>query len=280
MLLRQLFLAATAAAFLVVPDASAFSDEDVVKTLPVDVSADAFSLPPSTLSQSLELPCRRCKGRNTHIQMDFAVEGSRLTLNGFELYPNADPWHGDLIAPVVKGNGKGRKQRLGYSLAVKPEGVDEEQNLEVISVELTVIEVGNRFVEGVPSVNVKLVRAPTNEILIGSLNMNEVAPMRCHSMWCRAKGMFGNAFKGFRGCHKFRHGHGAQNQSDAPERPGHHGHHGHPHHEKSSHRQWRLLIKGLASHIFLPVLMGITAGFGVALYVFPPSGKPCFFVGD
>ncbi|KAI9163299.1 hypothetical protein HJFPF1_04905 [Paramyrothecium foliicola] len=261
MLLSQLLFAATAASFLVVPEAPAL-DEDTVTALPIDVHT--FDLPPTALSQSLDLPCRRCRGQDAHLKMDFAVEdGSRLTLNGFELYPNADPWHGDLSASVVRGNGKEREQKLGYSLAVKPEGVDEVQQMEVIAVELRVIEVGNRFVDGIPSVKVKLVRAPTREILIGSLDINETAPSKCLSMWCRAKDMFGDAFKGF-GCSKSRHGHSMQDEPNHPPRPGHHGRP--PHHKAGHHRQWRHLLRNMASHIFLPVLMGITAGFGVALF--------------
>lgn len=267
MLFRQLCLAASAAAFLIVPEAS-LRDEDTVNALPVDTSIDNFMLPPTALSQKLDLPCRKCRGRDTHLEMEFAVEdGSRLTLNGFELYPNADPWHGDLIASVVRGNGKERKQRLGYSLAVKPEGIDEKQQMEIISVELRVIEVGNRFVEGIPTVSVKLVRAVTGDILIGSMNMSD-SPATCDSMWCRAKGIFGDAFHGFPGCRKFRHGHGPESKHH---RPGSHRYHGRPGHhsrpvedERPGH-EWRLL-KGLASHIFLPVLMGITAGFSVALF--------------
>jgi hypothetical protein len=268
MLFRQLALAASAAAFLIVPDVSV-ADKDTINALPVDTNVKTFELPATAFSQSLDLPCRKCRGRDTHLKMNFAVEdGSRLTLNGFELYPNADPWHGDLTASVVKGNGHERSQTLGYSLAVKPQGFDEQQMMEVVGIELRVIEVGNRFVEAVPSVTVKLVRAADNEILIGSLNVNEPAPPRCESVWCRVMESFD------RGCQRFRHGRpGPHGHPHGPKPPHHHarpGHHAHPHphgDEEPAHRHWRLLIKGLASHIFLPVLMGITAGFGVALFV-------------
>jgi hypothetical protein len=265
MLLRQLIFAASAASFLVVPDASIASDnDDVVKTLPIEV--EGFSPPVTAFSQSIDVPCNKCRGRNTHLKMDFAVEdGARLTLNGFELYPNADPWHGDLSASVVRGSGYEKSQRLGYSLFVEPEGMDPSQQLEVIGVDLRVIEVGNRFIDGIPSIQIKLVKAPTQEILIGSLDIKERAPSGCRSAWCRARERFDKAVKGIGGCRK-------------PSRPTHGFHHGpqrthhHPHGPQwmadgpAPRHQWGHLIRNMASHIFLPVLMGITAGFGVAIF--------------
>jgi len=265
MLLHQLLFAATAASFLVVPDASALENDDVVNALPIH--AETFGLPATAFSQSLDVPCRKCRGRNTHIKMDFAVEeGSRLTLNGFELYPNADPWHGDLSASVVRGSGNEKDQKLGYSLYVEPEGVDREQQLEIVRIELRVIEVGNRFIDDIPIVQVKLVKAPTQEILIGSLDVKErTHSSECLSTWCRAKERLDQALKGFGGCRKpsrlpqgFHHG---------PQRTGPHRHPLRPHsHNRGPHRQWTHLIRNMASHIFLPVLMGITAGFGVAIF--------------
>lgn len=263
MLFRQLVYAAAASAFLIVPEISE-ADNDVVKTLPIE--AESLSVPPHAYAQTVDLPCRQCRGRDAHLRMDFAVEdGSRLTLNGFELYPNADPWHGDLTAAVVKGNGKEKEQRLGYSLAVKPEGLDREQQMEVIGVEVRVLEVGGRFVNDLPTLKVKVVRAASNEILIGSLNVNEAPPSDCHSAWCRAKEMMDHAFKGVGGCaSKWRNAHGRHGHHG----PGHHRHGWGPsHHRNGHHHEWRRLFKNLASHIFLPILMGITAGFGVAILI-------------
>jgi hypothetical protein len=265
MLLHQLFFAATAASFLVVPDASVASDnDDVVRTLPIEV--EGFSPPVTAFSQSIDVPCKKCRGRNTHLKMDFAVEdGARLTLNGFELYPNADPWHGDLSASVVRATGYEKNQRLGYSLFVEPEGMDQSQQLEVIGVELRVIEVGNRFIDGIPSIQIKLVKAPTQEILIGSLDMKERTPSGCRSAWCRARERLDKAMKGFGGCRKpsrltqgFHHG--PQRTHHRPHSPQWMANGSGPHH------QWSHLIRNLASHIFLPILMGITAGFGVAIF--------------
>lgn len=273
MLAKQLLFAATAAAFLVVPDAPK-DGEDIFRTLPAAI--EPFELPASALSQSIEVPCKHCKGRDSHLKMDFEVQGDgkALMLNGFELYPNADPWHGDLVADVLRANGKPKEQRLGYGLAVRPEGMDERQHLEIIGVELRVVEVGRRFIGGVPTVKVKLIKAATGDIVIGGIDLLAPPPKNhCTTMVCRVKALAKDTWKSIKGCDK---GHGHH---------GPHGHHGHHHGhdnlvleggkrpESPDHphnHSWGKLFENVASYIFLPVVLGLVAGFSVALYVQPP----------
>ena len=266
MLWKQLTLAATAAAFLIVPETTE-AEEDIYKALPID--AYIADIPATAMGQSIDVPCNKCKGKDTHLSMDFAVEyGSKLTLNGYELYPSADPWHGDLTATVVKGNGKKKEQLLGYSLAVGPQAFDEQQHLEIINVGLHIIEVGGRFIEGIPTVTVKLIKAPTGEILIGDVSMQDAEQTECVDAWCRIKSGWDKAWKGLsKGCgrhkhHGHSHGHGPSEENikiDGKRPP--HGRPTHPHHEHN----WGQLLKNIAVSILLPVLTGITAGVGVAV---------------
>ncbi|KAH7175486.1 hypothetical protein EDB81DRAFT_770047 [Dactylonectria macrodidyma] len=287
MLFTQLLFAASAAAMLVVPD-TADADDGIFRTLPHDVTS--YDVPPTAFTQSIEVPCSQCRGRDTHLKMDFTVEEkTHLMLNGFELYPNADPWQGDLSAAVVRGNGRSKDRRLGYGLSVRPEGMDEEQQMEIIAVGLLVIEVGDRFVEGVPLVQVKLIKAPNGEILIGSIDMAGFeglvdVPEQCSSLWCSVHAMIEGAWKSVKstfkskGCggmrgHGHGHGHGhkshhnghgnAGEEADSVqvgEKHGHHGEHKSHHH----HHSWSI-VKHITSYVFLPVLIGITAGVGVAM---------------
>ncbi|KAH6894098.1 hypothetical protein B0T10DRAFT_479516 [Thelonectria olida] len=286
MLFRQLLLAASATAFLVVPETSD-SQDGIFRILPVDV--ETYDIPANALTQSLEVPCRQCRGSDTHLKLDFTVEDSkRLVLNGFELYPNADPWQGDLTAAVIKGNGKSRDRTLGYGLAIRPEGMDEDQKLEVIGLELLIIEVGDRFIDGVPPVAIKLIKALNGDILIGSISLNGINPNdsegQCNTLWCRVSGLFEGAWTGVKGkfkgmgCHgKNAHGHGhkghhhGQDKSEHQQGSKHHGDKTHDHHGKFGHKHhhhhekaWSV-VKHVASYIFLPVIMGMTAGVGVAV---------------
>lgn len=270
MLLKPLVLAAAAAAFVIVPEISE-KDESIFKALPFE--PETLQLPAEALGQSLDVPCRQCRGRDTHLKLDFAVEdGSRLMVNGFELYPHADPWRDDLVAEVVRASGVANERTLGYSLSVLPRAKDEEQKLELVDVKLRVIEVGHRFVDDIPTVKIGLIKATTGEIIISDMQLMAAPDMPCNSMWCRAK----SALKGFGGCHKMQkgpHPHPEPPMAGGPKEGNHpHPHHDHkPHHhepeEWNSQRDWRRLVTSVASHIVLPVLMGITAGVGVALYV-------------
>ncbi|KAH7157475.1 hypothetical protein B0J13DRAFT_541882 [Dactylonectria estremocensis] len=284
MLFTQLLFAASAAAMLVVPD-TADTEDGIFRTLPHDVAS--YDVPSTAFTHSIEVPCQQCRGRDTHLQMDFTIEDkTRLMLNGFELYPNADPWQGDLSAAVVKGNGHSKDRRLGYGLSVRPEGMDEEQQLEIIAIGLLVIEVGDRFIEGVPLVQVKLVKAANGEILIGSISMagseGHVDTLaQCSSLWCTVPTMFDGVWESLKstfkskGCGGMRgHGHGHKSHHNGHgntgeetdsiqvgEKHGHHGEHKSHHHH---HHSWSV-VKHITSYIFLPVLMGITAGVGVAM---------------
>merc|ERR1712169_80584 len=243
LLLKQLALAATAASFLVVPETTQ-TDEEAFRALPIDAYSATSDIPVHALSQSLDVPCANCKGKDARLSMDFAVEdGARLLLNGYELYPSADPWHGDLTAEVVKGNGKTKNQMLGYSLAVGPQAYDDNQALKVIN-------------------------AHTGEVLIGAVDMVSAEQAECTDVWCRVKEGWESAWKGIKaagGCRKHKgHGHGNHDGKMMIDggRP-----HGRPAHPGQEHHHWGKLMKNLAFSILLPVLTGITAGVGVAVFV-------------
>ncbi|KAL4723996.1 hypothetical protein ACLX1H_008600 [Fusarium chlamydosporum] len=275
MLFKPLALAATAAAVLIVPETSE-KEDGIFRALPVDVNT--FEIPATAYDQVIDVPCLQCRGRDTHLELDFGVEGRRLVLNGFELYPRADPWNGDLSAAVIKGNGKSDMRRLGYGLAIRPEGVDEDQHLEVVNVEVRIIEVGDRFVDGVPPVTVKLIKSPSGEIIIGNIDVKgagEKAPEDC-DMWCQAKGMVHDTWKGvkgkFKGCHgKKPHGHGHGHKShNRPEKvenkPTDNFKHG-PIMDKKPEQSLGEVLKHVTAYIIIPVLMGVAAGVGVAFFV-------------
>ena len=278
MLLKTLTLAAGAAAFLLVPEVAKV-DEDLVHALPFD--PESFQMLPSALEQSLIIPCEQCKGRDSYLHLDFeVVDMSRLMLNGFELYPNTDPWNGDLVATLTSENRRAKHRTLGYSLAVSPDGHFENEQIDLIGVELRVIEVGSRFVEGVPAIKVSLIKtAATNEILISGIEIKAAVEVECDTTWCRAKELFSGLFRGVGGCGRNRHGHQAAESHTMQPQTGVDGHDQVSNtydHREHGHRRphWGRLWKNVAAYIFLPVLMGITAGVSVALYVCLAVFKP------
>lgn len=282
MLYQQLFLAATAAAFLVVPEAPE-SDREIISTLPFPIDAtDADGV--SLMSWNhLSVPCMKCQGEDTRIELDFAVEDeTRLTVNGFELYPSADPWHNDLTASVMSGEST-TEQKLGYGLFVKPELLDTEGHLSLVPIDLQIVEVGGAFVTGnVPKVTVKLIKAPSGAIIIGNVEMEEPAdvevPGPSASALYRLKEKVEEFFKKLSsGCGRHKQ-HGGEEEEERMHmyegkqegRPFRHDYpHAHHHHHGHHRHHWGRLLKNIAANIVLPVLAGITAGVGVAVYVFP-----------
>lgn len=273
MLSKQLFLAATAAALLLVPEVSE-GDNEIVTTLPFPLANGAQSVPFS--EEYLELPCQQCGTENSHLELLFSVEsGKRLLLNGFELYPSADPWHDDLTANVG-AEGDTSAQMLGYGLFVKPELRDAEQAMSIVPIDLQILEIGGQFVTGLPRVSIKLLKLPTGDLIIGNVETENIigsdADGSHDNPLMRIKEKVEEFWKKLRGgCSRNRHG-SHQKHPDIEDLRTYHEEmrHDYPHAHRHGHRRHRLirLLRNIISNIVLPILAGITAGVGVAVYVF------------
>ncbi|KAK6952073.1 hypothetical protein Daesc_006602 [Daldinia eschscholtzii] len=291
-------LAALSNAFLLPPGISE-SDKDIITTLPVPVQVDA-AVPRALESQNLKLKCPGCpvpiphhgkvKIMNdipSHLDLDFWImpsdnaDADRLMLNGFELYPNADPFRNTLTAPVrpdvlhrqmkKRPNSKGSMpQTLGFGMQTRPVAKNEEDSLELIEIQLDIIEVGDVFVDGIPKVQVNVVKTPTGKLMLGEIKTtdSEAAqsnPMdkqeECTTLLCKWKAVVMQKLAGLR-FHKGCGGRPAHvkgneevkvEETQEPQEP-QEPHHGH------RQKNWGLLFKNIASHILLPVAVGILAG--------------------
>ncbi|KAI1120407.1 hypothetical protein F5Y10DRAFT_258475 [Nemania abortiva] len=324
-------LVATTNALLVPPDFTIADDAIATLPVPTEIDADvALSKVPDT--QTVNLRCPGCLqlGRKhrkeipSHLKLDFSVESTdgtdRLTLNGYELYPHPDPLRDTLRAPVLPDmanrrvgapprfrGGPNRPQRnlpLGFSMETGAVATDDDEDLQLISVELQIIEVGNVFVERIPMVQVKLVKTPSGKLAIGTvdtvdaisfqLEPEDTVGMRkeCSTTFCRWKALFfeklGRIFL-LKGC---------DGSSPSPPPPPHHNgsppppppppHHGglppppppqHHHHHGGEHRHghgprphhmghghgWGHGAGMFVMRILFPVLIGIVAGISASI---------------
>lgn len=276
MLFNPLAFAAVATALVIIPEVSEH-DENIFKALPI--YAETVQIPQSALTQTVKVPCHECKESNAELVLDFAIaDGKRLVLNDFEVYPDPNPWNGDLKASELS-DGRVQNKRLGYSIAVMPAALSADDHMETISVDVRVIEVDELFVKDIPTVNVQLIKAPTDEILIASASAPSEEP-KCVTFSCRVKQAFGGMMqrvKGLQGCGK-KHSNPRPIEHDVPEvydEPVFDSEwvddfalDGPPSWEEFARGDWTQLVKSVAAHIFLPVLLGITAGVVVAWYVF------------
>lgn len=146
MLLRPLLavagLSAATHAFLLPPEVSSH-DAEVVEILPFESASLAQT-------QSLSLDCPGCppvskkhhgkpkhhKQHSSHLELDFSVdrsaESDRLMLNGFELYPNSDPFTNILVAPQVADTRKHHKDHKKHEKHTKGEKKQDGDNSRVL----------------------------------------------------------------------------------------------------------------------------------------------------
>lgn len=307
-MLRQLALAAVATSFVLMPETSEH-DENIFKTLPIasDKTAALWGIPETAFERTLSVPCSDCRGSNTHLDLDLTVEdGTRLLLNGFELYPDADPWSGDLQASVDRGHHNLKNERLGYSLAVYPKATGKDGNMELIEVDLKIIEVGNNFVDGIPTVKVDLIKGEAGGIMMASANFEHSEETACTTIWCRAKELadklWAQAQSLGKGCGKTAGQspslHDGVDDVEFDEDDSDYEHIPHDIQYLSDDDQYLSdddeylsyddeyltfvdgeeltlpsseelhdLFKSIAGHIIMPVIMGVTTGVAIALYV-------------
>ncbi|KAH7358951.1 hypothetical protein B0T11DRAFT_285448 [Plectosphaerella cucumerina] len=296
-------LAAVANALFIAPEISD-ADNKIVNALPVLESTIAQHTQTLKLDcPGCPVKMRRPDGRTTtktdvpsHLELSFAVDTSgaadRLLVNDFELYPNTASWYTTLRAPQVidltqmvtkhPRKAKPPTPQLGYALGIRRVPTEEDrQQLGLIEIELQIIEVGYSFNDNVPAVRLKLVETPSGKLMIASVDIEErkeapegsegsdLAEDECQNVFCSWGKSIVKGLKSLRpSCHRGHRGHGQYGQVDGA--PRHHPHANHrgrrPGHYRQ-HHTWGRLLQNITWSIFLPILIGLVAGVGVALLV-------------
>ncbi|KAK3310750.1 uncharacterized protein B0T15DRAFT_547546 [Chaetomium strumarium] len=172
-------------------------------------------------------------------------------------------------------------QRLGYGLRVGPAKKDADGQFELIEVDLQILEVGVTFIDGIPGIRVKLIQDGEGRLLMSQIEKSEPknllespkgGPEECTTAMCKwlaiAREKLKN-LKPFKHCHG-PHVKGGMGHDDSDGVP-----HPYPHHQHGPHaghwaapyheHRWGKLFKHIASHILLPVLVGIFAGVSISL---------------
>jgi hypothetical protein len=282
MFLRPALVAglATIGQAIILPPSVSSAGTDIINTLPFEVKSGAEG-------RTLDLECKNCPvpsyqhpeltwvyGVESKLKLNFVIaedEIDTLQLNNVQIYPPhelpLEPLGAIQITQETEDNNYTVFLRLGYELNVTPVMKSEEDQLELILVRFQVVEIGGKFVDGLESVLLKLLKTPSGKLIIGDL---EMAPTinpggkDCQTLLCKLKSiMTGNLshLKPKKGC-------GSKNAS--PKAP--HSHDGHgskhgPHRHHRHHGLSRFLhaLKRAAFHVLIPVLIGIAAGFTASL---------------
>jgi hypothetical protein len=283
MFLRSALVAglATIGQAILLPPSVSSADTDIVNALPFEAKS-------GTEGRTLYLECKNCpvlsyqhteltwvSGVESKLQLDFSIaenEIDTLNLNSVQIYPPhelpLEPLGAFQITQESQDNYQPILLRLGYELNVTPVMKSEEDQLELILVRFQVVEIGGKFVDGLESVLLKLLKTPSGKLMIGDV---ETAPTinpggkDCQTLLCKLKSiMTGNLapLKPKKGCgskkapHKtLPHGHDDNGSNRGPHR--HHRHHG--------LSRFLHALKRAAFHVLIPVLIGITAGLTASL---------------
>jgi hypothetical protein len=269
-------LAAFGQAILLPPSVSS-ADTDIINTLPFDVKIVGDS-------RTLNLECSKCPvvtlqpdtgvvwvdGIESKLELDFAIvqgEFDILQLNGVQIYPPRDlPFEPLGAFQLTSDPRDGHYLRLGYELDVTPVVKSEQDQLDLIEFRLQIIEIGDKFVDGLESVVLHLVKTPTGKLMIGDLY---TAPTTnpggkdCNTLFCKLRKVLTDKLSHVKpskvGC-------GSKSGPKPTSKPHTGSEHGaHRHHKHHGLRRILHMFKKVALHVIIPVFIGIAAGFMASL---------------
>ncbi|KAB8295957.1 hypothetical protein EYC80_008777 [Monilinia laxa] len=287
-------LATLSQAFLL-PPAISKSDTDIVNALPFDATIEAdgrmlaVDCPGCPISaQDIQGGRHDLKGLNK-LMFNFSVSHDngmdRVLLNGLQFYPiDMEPSLGRLAAPQLIKTTENKwveaaEPDLGYALRIhKPISYSKQDQIDLVIATLEIIEVGNKFVDTVDSIEIKILTTPSGKLMIGDAQVISPSPkshlpnpvddgQECTTMLCKWRAIIEDKLSALKkGCggkaqpashhnrpqvngHPRLHGqHGG---------PGPHGHHG-GHGDHGRHG-------GVVLHIVIPIIIGIVAGITASL---------------
>ncbi|KAH6718482.1 hypothetical protein DL95DRAFT_389950 [Leptodontidium sp. 2 PMI_412] len=296
-------LAGLSQAFLVPPEIST-ADTDIIKTLPFE-SAVGIN------GRVMEINCPGCpvltnfEGQ-THsvqaesiLQLNFSLShengADQLLLNGLQIYP-IDPTSQSFMEPLTASQmiktaddtwQYASNPKLGYSLAIKRPATSPQDQMDLVSIHLEIVEVADKFITGLPTIDLQLLETTSGKLMIGNSGITAPASLsnptdddrECTTLLCKWRAIVADRLAALKkGCGSKR---------PTPEvrpvfvpRPHHnkHPHNKHPAHGRprphGTHRPWRhhhrqgglaRLLRSIVLHVLVPVLIGVMVGITASL---------------
>lgn len=274
-------------AFLIPPQISK-ADIDTINTLPFEIAAEG-------VGKVVDLKCSGCpvsavtldvtlQHVESTLQLNYTVEqnanhADRLLLNGVSIYPpnmaSIEPFKASQKFSKDQPFETQDNVRLGYEMSLRPIKKDQA-DLELIAINIHIFEVADKFVDGIDSVELQMIKTPSGKLMIVSCEKKpstSTTPMitdgkDCTSMICKWQSLLAAKLahlKPLKGCGKGKGsktgavaGHKSQGRPHHGGRPQHHG--GHRHHRHHAFAKFKHMIRSFAIHILLPISIGLAAG--------------------
>lgn len=285
-------LGAVGQAFLMPPTITP-ADNEIVKALPFEAELPADG-------RGIVVKCPGCPVDITNLEGQTKAAASRgdsvllfnfsishgdqdqLMLNDFPLYPldttpqRLDhPLTADQLVETSDGHWNyAASPKLGYSVGVQPLAFLDNEQIGLTTLRLQVMQLGQAFIIGFPTVEIKLLETPSGKLLIGDIdiingpeNISDDQGEECTTIICRWRAIVADKIlklKGLKGCGGRRRPH--QGSTMEPAKPIHHGHprpaHGthRPHHHHHRHGGFALVLRAIVFHVFIPIMVGVVVG--------------------
>ncbi|KAG4031000.1 hypothetical protein MFRU_010g01260 [Monilinia fructicola] len=310
-------LATLSQAFLLPPTISK-SDSDIVDALPFDaaIEADGRILAVDCpgcpiLAQDIQGNRHDLKGQN-RLKFDFSVSHDdgmdRVLLNGLQFYPiDMKPSLERLAAPQLIKTAEDKwaevaQPGVGYAVRIhEPASYSKQDQIDLVIATLEIMEVGNKFVDNVDSIEIKIITTPSGKLMIGDVQVISASSkshpsdpaddgQECTTMLCKWRAIIEDKLSALKkGCggkaqpashhnrplangHPRPHGqhggpgpHGHHGHHDGHGDHGHHGGHGRPHRFSHKHHGITRFLRGVVLHIVIPVIIGVVAGITASL---------------
>jgi len=280
-------------AFLLPPTISS-ADSEIVNALPFE---DALAGEATVM----RLACPGCpvifkdtQGRDiatdvkNRLELNFQIahgDSDKVMVNGLQIYP-IEPMSASFMealhAPQFIFTDESTwdyaaEPQLGYSLGVKAPIHSEDEQLDLITIHMEIVEVGNTFIQGIPAVELSVLQTPSGKLMLGNAvevgtQQMEVTPsdgdQECATVLCKWRAILAEKLSSLKGCGKSNKAPPRPNANlDGPKdhdaRP-HRRPHGHHRHHRHRHTILRFL-RNITMHVLLPIAVGVAVGITASL---------------
>jgi hypothetical protein len=296
-------LVATTQAFFIPPIITSV-DDDIINTLPFE---DAMAIE----DRVVDIDCPGCPVLTTDIQghmhssqveslLRFNLtiahnEFDQLLLNGAPIYPiNIESTPSNILADQLVQSSAGTWEystspELGYAIRVHhPATTSNQDELDLIAINFEILDVGGVIVDGVPSIDIKLLETPSGKLMIGDADaLPATIPAsnpseKCTSFLCKLRQVINGKFS-HKGCagkashkgdhkghmghmgHKGHNGDKSTHKGDWHKTGKHYGHGAHTHRHYRQHNAIVRFLRSIVLHVFMPVMIGVVVGITTSL---------------
>ena len=289
-------LVAATRAFLLPPTITEASS-DIINTLPFE---DVVSIK----DRVMEVNCPDCpiaiadvygKMHSAQVEsvlrLNFSVSFSdkdKLLLNDVQIYPveplsisRMEGLTADQLVKSPAGTWEyASSANLGYCLKIAhPPVTSNNEQLDLVTIKLTINQVADKSIHGIPPVILKLLETPSGKLMIGDAEILRAVPSNasapsdsdkeCTSTLCKWTAIIADKLSKIKGC-------AGKNRQDAPGkhaaglrphghgRPRPHGPHG-PHQHHLRRGGIARLLRSIVLHVFIPIMIGVVVGVTTSL---------------